>query len=72
MPAPYRGRVIIECGEASCKFDKSRENVGVDCLACECSKQAVVDLDDKTIGYLKKPEAVRAVERKTTRKTKEE
>ena len=72
MPAPYRGRVIVECSVAECTIDKSRQDVGVDCLACNCSTQAVVDLDDKTIGYLKKPEAVKTAEKKTTRKVKEE
>lgn len=56
MPTPYRGRVRIECLREECAIERTKENVGVDCLVCQHSTQAIVDLDGKTVGYLKKPD----------------
>jgi len=54
MITPWRGRAIIECTSPKCKIDPVKENVTVDCLDCELSKNTVIDLNEKPIGQLKK------------------
>lgn len=68
MPTKYRGRVEITCQSETCKNDAARENVGVDCLECAQSAHAVIDLNNKPIGKLKKKEAEKPA--KTTKEVK--
>ena len=73
--ATYRGRVEINCRAETCIEDAARANVGVACLACDYSTQAVIDLDDNVIGYLKNedvPAEKTAPAKRVTEKKKEE
>lgn len=64
MPIKYRGRIEITCQSETCKIDSVRENVGADCLECDLSENAVIDLTDKPVGKIKKKEVDKPVKTK--------
>jgi len=45
MSLPYIGRIRIACGSAVCEKDTAKGNVTADCLGCERSDFAVLNLD---------------------------
>ena len=70
MPATYKGRAEIRCDRSICIADKSRENVGPDCLPCEASWAVLIDLEAKPLGEIRKLEDPDAVAEKSAEKSK--